>query len=257
MIWVFFLTAFAAEPVLSSNGPSRVDWTSGLLITEISMVQNTVIWQDTRATEKDGRRKLQARLKEQALQLPISGGLVASDIVSEWDQIGDAMTEGLADGMGHWRVIETRYFTSGRVELVGALSLTEWLRPYASMVANGPQDAPNEKMNSSGIVVDARHLDLTPSYAPRLLDENRKVVFDLSALSKQVAANTMPVLWVQDPANVDVIKRVGDSPAIMVAEDVDRDHDVVLTSRDAARFRLLAGGTSLLQSAPVVIVVSP
>jgi hypothetical protein len=257
MMWCLIFSAFGADPVVSFNGSGRVDWTAGVLIAEISMVQNTVIWQDTRATEKDGRRKLQARLQEQALQLPISGGIVASDIVSEWEKIGEAMTDGLADGMGHWRVVETRYFTSGRVELVGELSLTEWLRPYASVVASGPPDAPNEEMNSSGIVIDARHLDLDPSYAPRLLDEKGRIVFDLSALSKQVASNKMPVLWVQDAADVDVIKRVGNSPALMIAENVERDHDVVLTSRDAARFRLLGGGTSLLQSAPIVIVVSP
>jgi len=257
MIGLFLSMALAAEPVVFSSASTQVDWTAGVLRTEVSMVQNGVIWQDTRATEKDARRKLQARLQEQALEIPISGGLTASDVVSQWEHAGKAMTVGLADGMGHWRVVETRYFSSGRVELVGELPLTEWLRPFASLIASGPPDAPNEHMNSTGIVVDARHLDLAPSYAPRLLDARGRLVYDLSALSKQVAATTMPVLWVRDAADVEVINRVGDSPAVMVAQSVQRDNDLVLSSRDAARLRLLAGGTSLLQSAPVVIVVSP
>jgi hypothetical protein len=257
MIWICLSVALGAEPVVFSSATTQVDWTAGLLRTEVSMVQNGVIWQDTRATEKDARRKLQARLQVQAMDIPISGGLVASEVIAQWEQAGEAMTMGLLDGMGHWRVVETRYFTSGRVELVGELDLTEWLRPFASLIANGPTNAPNAEMNSTGVVVDARHLDLTPSYAPRLLDEKGRVVYDLSALSKQVASTTMPVLWVRDAADVEVIERVGPSPALMVAKGVQRKNDLVLSSRDAARLRLLAGGTSLLQSAPIVIVVSP
>jgi hypothetical protein len=249
--------AIGAEPVVLFVSNGHVNWTEGLLRAEVSMVQNTAIWRDTRATEKDARQKLQAHLQEQALKLPVSGGLRAKDVIEQWPEIEEAMTQGLADGMGHWRVVETRYYTSGRVELVGELDLTEWLRPYASLVASGRSDAPNEKMRSSGIVVDARHLELEPSYAPRLVDPRGYPVYDLTALSKQVASTQMPVLWVRDAADIAVVERVGDSPAMMVAQGTENGHDLVLSSRDAARFRLLAGGTSLLQSAPIVIVVSP
>ena len=221
------------------------------------MIQPATVWSDVRATEKDARRKLQARLQDSALGVPFGRDGEVSDLMGKWEDVDSALSVGLADGMGHWRVVETRYFTSGRVELVGELDLTEWLRPYATRVASAPPDAPNETMRSTGIVVDARHLDLVPSYAPRLIDSQGRVVYDLAALSKDVASIRMPVLWVSDPADSGVVARVGESPALMVADKVEGEHDLVLTSRDAARIRVLEGGTSLLQSAPVVIVVNP
>ena len=257
MIALLVATAFAAEPVVLSSANTQVNWTEGTLRAEVSMVRNTALWKGTRATEKDARRKLQARLQDRALKLPVAGTLRAADVMRDWPEVGEQMTQGLADGMGHWQVVETRYYTSGRVELVGELDLTEWLRPYASLVASGRADAPNEKMRSSGIVVDARGLDLEPSYAPRLVDEHGNIVYDLAALSKQVAATQMPVLWVRDAADVDVVERVGATPALMVAQGTSKGHDVLLSSRDAARFRVLSGGTSLLQTAPIVIVVDP
>ena len=54
-----------------------------------------------------------------------------------------------------------------------------------------------------------------------------------------------------------VVERVGDTPALMVAQTISDSHDLVLSSRDAARLRVLSAGTSLLQRAPVVVVVKP
>ena len=83
------------------------------------------------------------------------------------------------------------------------------------------------------------------------------MVYELQHLSKEEASIRMPVLWVTDPADVAVVERVGETPALMVAQSVSDSHDLVLTSRDAARLRVLSAGTSLLQRAPVVVVVKP
>ena len=253
--WI--VLGLAADPVVSEFSSGQVDWSNGVLRVEVSMIQNTAFWRDIRATEKDARRKLQGRIQDQALSLSLTSDMTASDAVSAWVDVGEALMLGLADGMGHWSVVETHYYTSGKVGLVGELDLVEWLRPYSSKLASGPPDAPNETMKSSGIVVDARHLDLDPSFAPQLMDATGKVVYSLSNLSKENASIRMPVLWVSDPTDIDVVERVGETPALMVAESVSDDNDLVLTSRDAARLRVLSAGTSMLQGAPVVIVVDP
>ena len=192
MSWLALLLGFSAEPVVWSSGPVSIDWTGGVIQVEARMIQPATVWSDVRATEKDARRKLQTRLQDSALAVPFGRDGDVSDLMGKWEDVDSALSVGLADGMGHWRVVETRYFTSGRVELVGELDLTEWLRPYATRVASAPHDAPNETMRSTGIVVDARHLDLAPSYAPRLIDSDGRVVYDLASLSKDVASIRMP-----------------------------------------------------------------
>ena len=247
----------ATEPVVEEFRSGEVDWSRGVLRVEVSLIQNTAFWRDIRATEKDARRKLQGRIQDQALGLPLTSDMTVSEAVSTWEDVGEALMIGLADGMGHWQVVETQYYTSGKVGLIGELNLVEWLRPYSSRVASAPPDSPSDTMKSSGIVVDARHLDVQPSFAPRLLDPDGAVVYELQHLSKEEASVRMPVLWVSDPANVSVVERVGDTPALMVAQTISDSHDLVLSSRDAARLRVLSAGTSLLQRAPVVVVVKP
>lgn len=257
MIPASLLLMLAAEPVVDEFRSGEVDWSKGVLRVEVSLIQNTAFWRDIRATEKDARRKLQGRIQDQALGLPLTSELTVSEAVSTWEDVGEALMIGLADGMGHWQVVETHYYTSGKVGLVGELNLVEWLRPFSSRIASAPPDSPSDTMKSSGIVVDARHLDLDPSFAPRLLDADGGVVYELQHLSKEEASVRMPVLWVTDPADIAVVERVGETPALMVAQAVADDHDLVLTSRDAARLRVLSAGTSLLQRAPVVVVVRP
>ena len=256
MILFALLAITASDPVLSKVGSGEVDWTRGVLRTEVSVVANTDAWEGTRATEMEARHQLEARFFAIAGRLPVSAKLTASNVMSRFPAVGRQMKAGLKDGVGDWHVAETRYYQSGRVVLVGELDLLDWLKPYAIEVASQKGSASLDMGTFSGVLVDARHLAVKPSYAPRFLGPASVVVYDLSHFSQRTVISTMPVLWVSDAATEQVAERVGDNPLILVAKSVAGKRDLRFSAVDAMELRDLSATGAPHQRLPIVIVVS-
>lgn len=256
MILAALLGIVAMDPVLSKVGAGEVDWTRGVLRVEVTVAANTEAWEGTRATEMEARHQLEARFYAIAGKLPISAKLSASKVMSRFPEVGRQMKAGLKDGVGDWHVAETRYYQSGRVVLVGELDLLTWLKPYALEVASRKGSASVERGSFSGVLVDARHLSVKPSYAPRFLGPASVVVYDLSHFSQRTVISTVPVLWVSDAASAEVVERVGDKPLMLVAESVAGKRDLRFSAVDAMELRELSGTSAPHQRLPIVIVVS-
>jgi hypothetical protein len=151
-----------------------------------------------------------------------------------------------------WSMGETRYATSGRVEVVGSLSLFETLRPWTQSVAiERPEEVREPAF--TGLLVDARGSGARAAFAPRLLGVGQ-VLWD-GAMWADAALARSPVVYVPDPAHA-AVARVGERPLIVHASSAE-GADLVLDELDAVRFRSGFADTGPLRAGTVVVVLDP
>lgn len=244
--------AIAAAPVVEDLGGGRINWTTLELEAEV-VGQGSGGLGDYDVTEGEARSRLGPRILELARRVRIDRETTAGEILSAGDALADAVDGNLA----LWEVDEATYFASGRVSLTATLPLEKWLRPAMVQRATAVERASPGGVGPSGLVVDARGLEVRPSLAPRLLGEDGVVVYDSASLTPAAATLRGPVVWVTDPADTRAVRRAGEQPLFVRASTVDASYDLRLPSDDVARVRDGAATWSFLRQGAVVIVVSP
>jgi hypothetical protein len=252
VIGLALVAAALAAEVLQSVPTGEIDWTRQRLVVEASSDRGSGAIRDLKAVEQAARAELAPRLEAAARAVRFSGEADAGELLDG----GGVVSEMLGDNLLRWRVTEARYFTSGRVELRAELELQPWLSPAVLGVADGHED-PTLESRHSGVLIDARGLDLTPSFAPRVLSPTGAPLYSAAQLSQEAAARLTPVVWVTDPADAAAGERAGDAPLFLRAASVSEGCDVVLDARDAALVEVLAGESDLLARARVVVVIDP
>ncbi len=254
---ISILLAAAWADVIEELPGGEINWTQGVLYVRASAVRGSPGVEDFKATEQAARHKLVATLQSLGRQVRVDSDRLCIDLMANADASSRALEEGLKEGRGHWRVVETRYHASGRVELLAELSLVEWIRPALVGRGEGEHEAAANPGRSSGVLVDARGLDVDPVFAPRLLSHNGEVLYHFGALSASRSVGRAPVMWVEDPVTAGLSERVGSSPLVLLADGLTRKGDLILSERDSARLAAIAAGADLLAAAPVAIVVDP
>lgn len=247
MFICLLLAAAVLEPI--ENG--HIDWTHSTLVVESAGGQNTGAWSDTKLVEQTALNQLELRVEQSAMVLPYDEGRRTEDLAED-PLLATALEEGLAG----WTIEETRYYASGRVELQGEVDLQDWLRPALVAEAKGDPDARKQETSVTGVVVDARGLDIRPSLAPSLLASgSQEVLYSASSMTPETAARSLPVIWVTDPSDAEAIERAGASPTFVDVEAVRGRSELILRADDAAQLRTLAANTDLLREARVVIII--
>ena len=248
---MLLLSLVFAEDVIEPVEHGHINWTHSRLVIEAGGGQNTGAWTDTKLVEQTAVSQLELRVRQAALDLSYDEDRRGSDLLED-EELSRALDEGLAS----WAIAETRYYDSGKVELRAEVDLQDWLRPALTQQAQGEPDQPKQPTNVTGIVLDARGLDVSPALTISVLSPGKQeVLYSGASLTKDTAATTVPVIWVTDPSNAAAIERAGAHPAFLDVEAVRGDNGLILTNEDASRLRSLAVNTDLLRSARVVVVV--
>ena len=154
---------------------------------------------------------------------------------------------------GRWSAGETRYFASGRIEVVAEVSLLDFLKPVSLERGVERPEALREPA-ITGILIDARGTDVLPAWFPEIRAPNGEVLWD-GSLWADAAVSQIPVVWVGDPAHM-AVARVGEDPLIVHAGS-GGPGVVVLDPLDAVRFRTTLTGSAMLRQANMVVVVDP
>jgi len=252
LLGLLALGTAGAAPVVESFPGGRIDWTNQQLVVTASSEKGAGAMSDLKAVEQAARGTLAPRLEAAARQVRVDGGAEAGVLIDS----GGTVAEMLGENLLRWRVTETRYYTSGRVELTAELELQAWLSPAVIALAGGAEDATLD-VQQTGVVIDARGTGLKPSFAPRVMDAAGQLVYSATALSREAASRVAPAVWVTDPADAEAVARAGAAPLFIRADDVRDSCDVVLDPRDAALLRVLADETDLLARGLVVVIVDP
>lgn len=206
MIWTTVALA-GFEPVTTSVGRSAVvNWTDVRL--EVTAMEVPGSAQGIRATEEIARRRVDGEIDDALLQVQVDPGRTIEDLRSNaelWHQIEPRFRR--------WVEAENRYYTSGRVAVVGAVDLVGLLKPLTMSTATERSRPSSTEV--SGLVIDARGLpDVTPCFAPVIKGPNGEIHDGQVWL--HAAAEKAAAVWVKDAAHP-AAARAGTAPLLVRA----------------------------------------
>lgn len=183
--------------------------------------------------------------------IQVSGQRSASDIMSNGEV--KSRISGMAQG---FKVVDTKYYSDGSVDVVVQMPIDENMT-NALVERPKKQQKVHDTGNAafSGLVVNARGLGLTPSMAPRIVDESGKEVYGTEVVSdKGLKQGGIVGYAKQDDQAKD---RTGDKPLVVKALRLaDKSKtDVVISNGDADKLRDPNSNLSFLSDGKVVILV--
>ena len=223
-----------------------INWTDmTLVVTDSARGSRTESKQE--AVEQLARRKVGQGILAGAATVAVTADKTLADLQQEAE-----LADPLRSRLDRWVASESRYFASGRVELVGVLSLQELLKPY-TMDRARPEPENQRKPRYTGLVVDARDTQGRPAFAPRILGDDEKVLYD-GSLWIDEALSRSPAIYVVDPAHRAAVI-AGDSPMFVKAERATTA-DFYLTEKDTLRFRTAMSQARLLGEGRMVVVLN-
>jgi hypothetical protein len=253
LVLAFVSRALAFEPVVEELSNGRIDWTSLRLLASAEGVPSSGVIVNLETLEGDARQRLGPRMLAMARQVRITSDTTAATLLDA----GDAVADRLDDNLALWEVYEVRYYTSGGVQMDGALPLQAWLRPALVSLADGKDRSSPATGTITGLVVDARGLTVKPALAPRIEGPGGQVLYSVQGMTELAASQRAPVVYVSDPADVAAARRAGAQPLFVRAVSVDAGTDLVLGATDSARVSDAAALAPFLLQGSVVVVVGP
>lgn len=232
------------EPVQTDlGGGARVDWTSSRL--EVTATSRRSGSEGTRAVEELARRAVDLRVTSAALDLPISPGRELRELRKT------PLWPSLEPRIGRWIETGNRYYASGRVGVVGALSLVELMKPVTMASAAAHQSEPT---GESGVLLDARGVPgVAPCFAPEISGPTGAVYSGRMWLD--AAVERPPAVWVSDAADPVAAERVGPKPVVAHVRKAEGCAMVVDAEAADAIRRLEQAGR--LGEGTLVVVVTP
>jgi hypothetical protein len=197
---------------------------------------------DNRPLEQQAIAAVDARIGSVVGALPVRGRSILGDLVP-----GVEGTVKLT-----WTVGEGRYFRDGHVEVVGVVEVLPLLASWSRGRATKPP--PATLGGKTGLVLDARGLEVAPVFAPRVVSPGGAVLYD-SVLSSDAAFEQAPVVWVSDPAHPAAV-RAGTEP-LLLGVDNAYGGDLVLSEAAAGRVARAFDQSRVLGDGTVVVVIDP
>lgn len=200
-----------------------------------------------RAALLDAFRNLLAQVKG----VSVDGTKKMGDLM-EKDEV-KARVEGIVRG---YKVVGKRYFSDSGVEIdieVPLAALSDVVDPDATPVQAVAAAKPEADKSSTGLVIDARGLKVTPALAPRVLDGEGKPVYSIDNLSSAARKTTGVASYVQSLEEAQKSMKAGDKPLVIKAAKAT-GADLQLNPDDAKK--LAALNASFLSEGRVVIVLN-
>jgi hypothetical protein len=198
-----------------------------------------------RAALADAFRNLLAQVKG----VSVDGTKKMGDLM-EKDEIRTRV-EGIVKG---YKIVNKRYFSDSGVEVeieVPLAMLSDVVDPDATqMLAASP---PAAEKTTTGLVIDARGLKVTPSLMPRVLDDGGKPLYSIDSLSADARKQSGVAAYVQSLDDAQKSLKAGEKPLVLKAAKATGS-DLQLAPEDAKK--LAALNTSFLADGKVVIVLN-
>jgi len=255
MWWI--LPALAIDPVVEAVESGQIDWTHMRLEITARSDRTVGAWKNVRVQEQDALDRLKPLIDDAARRVRFDSARQADDLLSSDEGGAPAnIIRRLDDGLGSWRVRETRYLSNGGVEMDGVLEIHRWLRPMLLSLSK-PRERGSPKEGPTGVLIDARHLDFRPCLAPEVRSPDDTPLVHPSMVQAEILRSKTPVIYVRDPADPIAANRAGPHPIFLTAESSQRDCLLYMSPSDSQLLKNSAGFSNAVAAAKVVIVVTP
>ena len=201
------------------------------------------------------------------------------ETVGDFAEKDDMVMARLMDMVKDTDVIKQRYSTDGtvtvfvRLKFSGGFSqlvLPKEIEHVASIISlkntkdrkpDADQDTATVSTTTdpafSGLVVDARGLDMRPVLSPRILDENRQEIYGPAFISREIAVQNGICGYAEGMAVAKADERVQANP-LVVRAILTVQHDrsgLVISNADALKIKGASANLAFLRQCRVIIVV--
>jgi len=165
------------------------------------------------------------------------------------------------------QVVNTRYLSDGAVEVTVEIRMASPTAPADSLAGTvlPPQGMGTQSQNIpkagnpvyTGVIFDARGLNLRPAMSPKVLDEEGREVYGSAFVSQEWAAQYGILGYVKDLEGAKKNDRVAANPLVVKGSKVSGTGgcDLVISNADAQGMRDMSKNLSFLEQCRVLIVV--
>ncbi len=168
----------------------------------------------------------------------------------------------------NFKTVDTRYLSDGSVEVDVEIPLSGILldailpqqvggqTPGSLNYSVNPQPSYTNSV-FTGLIIDARGLDLRPAMAPKVLDESGNEVYGTGYVSRDYAVQIGVVGYEKDMNRARSNERVKDNAAVVKALRVEGTNqtDVVISNADAANIQAAAQNLNFMEQCKVMFIL--
>lgn len=164
---------------------------------------------------------------------------------------------------------EIEFIKNGNVEVAMAISmvgLSEIIFPSVGFAINKHNSAQylmtratgSSGKKLSGIVIDARHTNIKPALAPRIVDENGTPIYGMNNSSRGNAVNKGLVGYARSLGLPDQEKRVGKNPLVVKALNSDNSGktNIVVSTQAGLEIKAAQKSFRLFDDCRILILVN-
>ena len=181
----------------------------------------------------------------------------------------DVITTQVSGIVRNFRVVDTRYMSSGDVEVDVEVPLsgvlTDALLPTMGQPMPVGQGFPMDPSGYSlpqnvvftGLIIDARGIGARPAMAPKILDENGNEVYGTGYVSREYAVQIGVVGYEKDINRAKTNERVTDNPLVVKATKASGSgqSDIVISNNDAQNVVGAAKNLNFMENCKVMVIL--
>jgi hypothetical protein len=213
------------------------------------------------AAKRIALRNLLETVKGMSLtsETTVANAMIESDIV----------TTKVSGIVRNFRVVDTRYMSTGDVEvdveiplsgiLADALLPQQWstMTPGQGFPGFQPGMLPQQSGVFTGLIIDARGLNARPAMAPKILNEQGNEVYGSGYVSREYAVQIGVVGYEKDINRAKSDERVKDNAAVVKALRVSGTNqaDVVISNADAANIQAAGKNLNFMEQCKVMFIL--
>ncbi len=251
------------QNVVEQKEKGCIDWTRGVIEAKGIGIPPKEVTGDTDFQKEvliDAELDASRKIFEIAKEVRIDG---TTDVGTE--ALGDtAILSKILNMAKNAKIVKKEYLTDGTVTIgmelnlrggFAQLVLPKDIRPLDSITPVTMNKIP--RRTYTGLVVDARGLDVRPVMVPEIIDENHQEVYGSAFVSREYAVQHGMSGYGK---NIEIsvhYRRVADHPLVVKGlRAVGSGHSqIVISNADASKLRSTSESLSLLKECRVVIVV--
>jgi hypothetical protein len=164
---------------------------------------------------------------------------------------------------GAWQIGETTYDDDGSARLTMAIGLwgpmLDRLLPKTGFGTKASLLDPSIERpvaEVTGLIVDASGLSVTPALAPRVVDEDKALVYGAEFVDREAAVAISLVGYETDMVSARKNGRAGKNPLVVKGKEVTgpSSSNLSISSMDGVRIRVAASKSTFLNQCKVVFV---
>jgi hypothetical protein len=246
--------ALAAEAAAPPVAHGQVDWSARVLTATGNGAPD--LKAANAAVARLGAERV-AKLDALRNLLESVKGLRVSGTVTGGELEKSAEVKAKVEGtVKNFKVVDTKYFSDGGVELVVQVPLDGvLLETLVSDVGKAAAAVSDPKPgDSTGLVIDAKGLGAVAALAPRLMGDDGKEIYGPDRVTKEAAQSRGVAAYTKTMDDAMRDSRAGANPLVVRAARLaaPQSSDLVVSADDAGKIQKLAG---LLAAGRVIIVV--